>query len=120
MTPLERLTVTKLHQREQLCQHEDLRLASTLAQEFRQMLKKRQGELLPDWRVSGKSLADCLHSRVLPQASPAIMPLCLRLVPCLGVTPVVEGTIHRWKYLKRQMFGRAQLDLLRIKVLHAV
>ena len=33
---------------------------------------------------------------------------------------VVEGNITRLKYLKRQIFGRAHLDLLRIKVLHAV
>jgi transposase len=31
-----------------------------------------------------------------------------------------EGHVNRLKFLKRQMFGRAHLDLLRIKVLHAV
>jgi transposase len=31
-----------------------------------------------------------------------------------------EGHVNRLKYLKRQMFGRAHLDLLRIKVLHAL
>ena len=30
----------------------------------------------------------------------------------------VEGQINRVKYLKRQMYGRAKLDLLRIRVLH--
>ncbi|WP_157991650.1 hypothetical protein, partial [Caldimonas tepidiphila] len=30
----------------------------------------------------------------------------------------VEGQINRLKYLKRQMYGRAGLDLLRIRVLH--
>jgi transposase len=33
---------------------------------------------------------------------------------------VVEGHVNRLKFLKRQMFGRAHLDLLRIKVLHAM
>ncbi len=33
---------------------------------------------------------------------------------------VTEGQVNRLKFLKRQMFGRAHLDLLRIKVLHAV
>jgi transposase len=32
----------------------------------------------------------------------------------------VEGHVNRLKFLKRQMFGRAHLDLLRVKVLHAV
>ncbi|HEY6407814.1 MAG TPA: transposase, partial [Ktedonobacteraceae bacterium] len=33
---------------------------------------------------------------------------------------IVEGHVNRLKFLKRQMFGRAHLDLLRVKVLHAV
>jgi hypothetical protein len=33
---------------------------------------------------------------------------------------MVEGQVNRLKFLKRQMFGRARLDLLRVKVLHAV
>ncbi|GHO80176.1 hypothetical protein KSD_79470 [Ktedonobacter sp. SOSP1-85] len=31
---------------------------------------------------------------------------------------VVEGHVHRLKYLKRQMYGRANFDLLRQRVLH--
>ena len=31
----------------------------------------------------------------------------------------VEGQITRLKYLKRQMYGRANIDLLRLRVLHA-
>ena len=34
-------------------------------------------------------------------------------------TGQVEGHIHRLKLIKRQMYGRAKLDLLRIRVLHA-
>ena len=33
---------------------------------------------------------------------------------------VVEGHVNRLKFLKRQMFGRAHLTLLRVKVLQAV
>ena len=29
-----------------------------------------------------------------------------------------EGQINRLKLIKRQMYGRAQLDLLRVRVLH--
>ncbi len=32
----------------------------------------------------------------------------------------VEGTVNKIKMIKRQMYGRANLDLLRIHVLHAV
>jgi transposase len=31
----------------------------------------------------------------------------------------VEGTVNKIKMIKRQMYGRANLDLLRIRVLHA-
>jgi transposase len=31
-----------------------------------------------------------------------------------------QGHVNRLKFLKRQMFGRAHLDLLRVKVLYAV
>jgi len=34
-------------------------------------------------------------------------------------TGPVEGHINRLKLIKRQMYGRAKLDLLRIRVLHA-
>jgi transposase len=30
----------------------------------------------------------------------------------------IEGKINRLKFLKRQMYGRAKLDLLRARVLH--
>ena len=32
--------------------------------------------------------------------------------------PALEGHIHRLKLIKRHMYGRANLDLLRIRVLH--
>lgn len=32
---------------------------------------------------------------------------------------MVEGQIHRLKLIKRQMYGRASFDLLRLRVLHA-
>lgn len=31
----------------------------------------------------------------------------------------VEGQVHRLKLIKRQMYGRGNLDLLRARVLHA-
>ena len=32
----------------------------------------------------------------------------------------VEGQVHRLKLIKRQMYGRASFDLLRLRVLHKV
>lgn len=39
---------------------------------------------------------------------------------CKWSNGTTEGHVNRLKFLKRQMFGRAHLDLLRVKVLHAV
>src|SRR6266851_5084767 len=43
-----------------------------------------------------------------------------RLLPGRWSNGTTEGHVNRLKFLKRQMFGRAHLDLLRVKVLHAV
>jgi transposase len=32
----------------------------------------------------------------------------------------VEGQVNRLKVIKRSMFGRAKLDLLRLRVLHPI
>ncbi len=119
ITPIEKLTATNLHHLEQLCQHEDLQQASTLAQEFRRMLKERQGEQLPDWlKLAKASQIPELKSFALGISRDyAAVSAAFSLPWSNGV---VEGNINRLKYLKRQMFGRAHLDLLRIKVLHAV
>jgi hypothetical protein len=39
---------------------------------------------------------------------------------CLDFINTVEGHINRVKCVKRQMFGRAKLDLLWQRVLHSV
>lgn len=119
MTPAEQLTATKFHHLEQLCQHEDLKLAYTLAQEFRRMLKERQGEQLPDWlkRAKASQLPELKSFAQGISRDYAAVSAAFSLPWSNGV---VEGNINRLKYLKRQMFGRAHLDLLRIKVLHAV
>lgn len=119
MTPVEKLTATNLHHLEQLCQHEDLKLAYTLAQEFRRMLKERQGEQLPDWlkRAKASQLPELKSFALGISRDYAAVSAAFSLPWSNGV---VEGNINRLKYLKRQMFGRAHLDLLRIKVLHAI
>ena len=119
ITPVEKLTTTKLHQLEQLCQHEDLKLAYTLAQEFRKMLKERQAEQLPDWlkRAKASQIPELKSFALGISRDYAAVSAAVSQPWSNGV---VEGNINRLKYLKRQMFGRAHLDLLRIKVLHAV
>ena len=119
MTPIEKLTERNLHHLEQLCQHEDLKLAYALAQEFMQRLRERQAEQLPDWlkRAKASQIPELKSFAIGISRDYAAMSAAFSLAWSNGV---VEGNINLLKYLKRQMFGRAHLDLLRIKVLHAV
>ena len=86
-----------------------------LSQDFVTLLKERQADILSEWLKCAKA------SRVaeLVRFANGIYrdyAACSR-PENNGIT---EGHVNRLKFLKRQMFGRANLDLLRVKVLHAV
>jgi len=131
-----KLSKVQQHQLEHMTLHEELHTVYLLSQEFVTLLKERQVEALDSWlkRAPGSS-------ELLAQASSWLKRAKEGRVAELGsfVNGIrrdyaavraacslpwsngpVEGHINRLKVLKRQMFGRAQLDLLRIKVLHAV
>jgi transposase len=99
--------------------HEELHTVYLLSQEFVTLLKERQVAALDGWLKRAK------ESRVAELGSfvngirrdyAAVRAAC-SLPWSNGTT---EGQVNRLKFLKRQMFGRAHLDLLRVKVLHAV
>jgi transposase len=91
---------------------------ASLARSFVQMVRERKEDQLDAW---------------LKQASISPLPDLRRFVQGLSreyaavraalsepwSTGQVEGQITRLKYLKRQMYGRASIDLLRLRVLHA-
>jgi transposase len=114
----EKLTAQQHQQLEQMCQaSEDLCAAYELSQGFVDMLNQRKVQALPEWlrraRSSGipelKSVAKSLQ-----QEYAAIEAACSQP----WNQGQVEGQIHRLKCLKRQMDGRAQLDLLRLRLLN--
>lgn len=83
------------------------------------MLKERRAEELNEWLKRAKeSLVAELKSFAngIYRDYAAVYAACSR-PESNGIT---EGHVNRLKFLKRQMFGRAHLDLLRVKVLHAV
>ncbi len=90
--------------------------AYTLVQSFARMVRERQGDQLDAWihdaRASGiaelRGFADGLC------ADKAAVQAGLTLPWSQGQT---EGFVNKVKMLKRQMFGRAKLDLLRLRVL---
>src|SRR5260370_12937996 len=116
----EKLTTLQRQQVEQICQASDeLRTVYLLSQEFVTLLRERQAELLDGWLLRAKeSHVTELGSFVngIRRDYAAVRAAC-SLPWNNGIT---EGHVNRLKFLKRQMFGRAHLDLLRVNVLHAV
>ncbi len=120
MLPSEKQTTVQQHQLEYICQASDeLRTVYLLSQEFLLLLKERQAEALDSWLKRAKeSRVTELTSFVngIARDYAAVRAACS--LPWSN--GIVEGHVNRLKFLKRQMFGRAHLDLLRVKVLHAM
>jgi transposase len=92
--------------------------ACRLAQAFAEMVRDRQGARLDAW------VADVQASGIDELARFAAGLLTDEAAVRAGLTLVwsngqVEGHVNRLKLLKRQMYGRANFDLLRQRVLHA-
>jgi transposase len=117
--PSSKLSAVQQQQVEQMKHNEDLRAVYLLSQEFVTMLKERQVEALDSWLKQAKAChVTELGSFVNGiRRDYAAVEAAFRLPWNNGI---VEGHVNRLKFLKRQMFGRAHLDLLRVKVLHAV
>lgn len=98
--------------------HTNVGTAITLAEEFASMVRQRQVEQFESWleRASSSGLP-AFRSFVtgLRQDEVAVR-AALSLPYSNGPT---EGHINRLKCLKRQMYGRAKLDLLRQRLLAA-
>jgi transposase len=99
-------------------QHAELAEAIALAQEFAQLVRQRQAPQLDPW------LARAAESRVTPlQRFAKGLRDDYEAVRAAVTVPwspgPVEGHINRLKMLKRQMFGRAKLDLLQQRFLLA-
>ena len=118
--PSEKLTDVERKHLEQICQaSSELRSTYLLSQEFVTMLKNREASSLDGWLKRAKeSHVSQLRSFVNGISRDyAAVHAAFSLSWSNGTT---EGHVNRLKFLKRQMFGRAHLDLLRVKVLHAV
>jgi transposase len=116
----EKLTVLQRKQVEEVCQASaELHTVYLLSQEFVILLKEQQAELLDEWlnRAKGSQVAELTSFANGIRRDYAAVRAACSLPWSNGI---VEGHVNRLKFLKRQMFGRAHLDLLRVKVLHAI
>jgi transposase len=116
----EKLSAKEQQQIEHICQASpDLHTVYLLSQEFVTLLDERQAEALDGWLKRAKEghvteLGSFVNGI---RRDYAAVYAAFSLPWSNGIT---EGHVNRLKFLKRQMFGRAHLDLLRVKVLHAV
>jgi len=91
---------------------------AALAQDFICMIRERKSQALHPWLDRAKA---CPYEEVrrFAQGLEREFPAIQAALTEPWSTGQVEGQITRLKYLKRQMYGRATLDLLRLRVLHA-
>jgi transposase len=115
----ERLTTEQQQEIEGMCQaSHDLALAYELSQDFIGILKEQKAHELNDWlRRARNCQVTELRSiaKSMQQDYAAIFAACSQP----WSQGQVEGQINRLKCLKRQMYGRARFDLLRLRVLKA-
>jgi transposase len=119
MTRPDRLSAEDTERLRQIRQRDDgLDRLTAYVRGFARMMTELQGEQLEEWitTIEQDTLAPLASfARFLRRDQDAV---------CAGLTlehssGKVEGTVNKIKMLKRQMFGRANFDLLRIRVLSA-
>jgi transposase len=100
-----------------VCQDPVVQQAYCLSQSFRRMVRERQSEKLPEWLTSAEksSMPEMNHFASSMRQDYLAIFSALRENWSNGQT---EGQNTRLKLLKRQMYGRAKLDLLRQRVLY--
>ena len=101
-----------------LCTDPMVAEAHELAQAFRKMVRQRQPAQFDAWfeRCTGAGATELQNFAVGMRREEAAIRAALSEPWSTGP---VEGQITRLKSIKRQMYGRASLDVLRVRVLNA-
>jgi transposase len=95
---------------------EDLGLAYQLAQDFRMMVTKRQESVLGRWLEEAKA-SGIKEVQSLATGSYRDFDAVRAAVGMQWSQGQSEGKVHKLKCIKRQMYGRANFDLLRQRML---
>ena len=97
--------------------HPHLKRLQTLFQHFTHMLRERRGEELDQWLhaafFSGIPELRAFVNKLRQDQAAVQAGLTLK-----WNNGMVEGHINRLKLIKRSIYGRANFDLLRLRVLH--
>jgi transposase len=99
-------------------QHPEVAAAIVLAQDFAQIVRARQPDQLDPW-LAGAAESPCVPLQRFAKGLRDDYDAVKAGVTFPWSTGPVEGHINRLKMLKRQMFGRASLDLLQRRFLLA-
>lgn len=96
----------------------DISVVYPLAQQFASMVRERSADLLDTW------LDTCLNAGVVQLYTFAIglqqdYPALRAALETPWSNGQTEGQVNRLKFIKRQMYGRAHFDLLRLRMLYA-
>lgn len=96
----------------------ELAAAASLAGNFTSILRLRQGEILDDWIQRAWNPAIPRELRVFATGLKSDYDAVKAALTTEWSNGQVEGQVNRLKLIKRQMYGRAKFDLLRLRVLH--
>jgi|GEM_PF-1514104 len=96
--------------------HEDLGLAYQLAQDFRVMVTKRQVHVLGRWLEEAKA-SDIKELQSLATGIYRDFDAVRAALATEYSNGQTEGKVNKLKCIKRQMYGRANFDLLRQRML---
>jgi transposase len=96
----------------------EIKQAQELALKFVSIIRERRVDELREWLINaaGSGLAEFRRFARGLTVDLSAVKAALSYEWSQGQ---VEGQVHRLKMIKRQMYGRAKLDLLRARVLHA-
>jgi transposase len=115
--PLEKLEAEEKGLRDHLTNHPELRCGWELVQDFQQMVRERKAHEFEDWlrACETSQLPELMNLANGMRKDYSAIQNALHSPWSNGQT---EGQINRLKLLKRQMYGRAKFDLLRLRFLH--
>jgi transposase len=111
LRPAERSTEQDHHQLVQLTEHPSLAEAVALAQDFAALVRQRQPTRIEPWLTRAATSALAPFRRFAKGRREDYAAVQAGVTRLWSQGPI-EGHINRLKMLKRQMFGRAKLDLL--------
>ena len=115
----EQLTEDEKRVRSALCEAQaSIATARALANDFRDLLRSRNGTGLDAWLATAKSsgVSELRQFALSLERDYAAVKAAFDLSYS---NAQLEGQINRLKLIKRSAYGRAKFDLLRLRVLHA-